>query len=521
MLRRAVVLGVGLASLAVPVSAAQAQAPAPSMTDSRLAVRTAVQGLSGPTSAAFLGPDDMLVLEKATGRVRHVVGGQVVGTALDLAVNSASERGLLGIALHPDFPRNPGVYLYWTCRTPGPGPDSFTPAARECDESAMLGADTNVTLAVPLLGNRVDRFVWHPDTQALTFDRHLISLHAFQADGAPNPPGQGDAAQGAAGNHNGGVIRFGPDGKLYVIMGDNGRRGRMQNLPCGPTPLCEGNFRNAGPQVPDDQFGGPEPDDAHVTGFVLRLNDDGSAPVNNPFWGVGNAIGGEAGRNLQNVYAMGIRNSFGMAFDPESGDLWEQENGDDTFDEINRVERGMNGGWVQLAGPIDRVAQFRAMETTFGARTLQQLRWPPTNIAETPHEAQLRIRAALPMARYSDPEFAWKWAAPPAGIGFVEGDGLGHEFAGDLFVGAATAATAGGYLFRFRLDRQRTGLAFSDPRLDDGVADNNAKNDITESESLLVGRDFGIVTDIETGPNGHLYAVSTNRGAIYEITPAG
>ena len=118
-------------------------------------------------------------------------------------------------------------------------------------------------------------------------------------------------------------------------------------------------------------------------GFVLRINEDGSAPMNNPFWGIGQSFAGEAGENLKKVFAIGIRNSFGMAFDPVSGDLWEQENGDDTFDEINRVERGMNGGWVQLAGPIDRVAQFREMETTFGGRSLQQLRWPPTNIAET------------------------------------------------------------------------------------------------------------------------------------------
>jgi len=82
--------------------------------------------------------------------------------------------------------------------------------------------------------------------------------------------------------------------------------------------------------------------------------DSGSAPVSNPFWGVGNSMHSEAGDNLKKVFALGIRNSFGMAFDPVSGDLWEQENGDDTFDEINRVERGMNGGWVQLAGPIDR-----------------------------------------------------------------------------------------------------------------------------------------------------------------------
>ena len=518
MKRRAVALTVGLAALATSVGTAHAQTP-PTMTDARLDVRPAVQGLTGPTSIAFLGSNDLLVLEKATGRVKRVVNGVVTGVALDLAVNSASERGLLGIALHPNFPTNPGVYLYWTCRTPGPGPDNFTPAARECDESQMLGADTNVTLATPLLGNRVDRFVWDAATGTLSFDQHLISLHSFQADGAPEPPGQGDSGQNAAGNHNGGVIRFGPDGKLYVIMGDNGRRGRMQNLPCGPTPICEGPFRRVGPVFADDQFGGPEPDDAHLTGFVLRINDDGSAPPNNPFWGIGQSLGGEAGENFKKVFAIGIRNSFGMAFDPVSGDLWEQENGDDTFDEINRVERGMNGGWVQLAGPIERVAQFRELESTFGGRSLQQLRWPPTNIAETPEEVKQRLLSTLPAAHFSDPEFSWKWAVPPGGIGFVDGDGLGEDFAGDLFVGGATQGTLGGHLFRFKLDKHRRNFALDDPRLADRVADNNAKADMTESESLLAGRSFGVLTDIQTGPDGHLYAVSTNRGIIYEIFP--
>jgi glucose/arabinose dehydrogenase len=123
MNRRMIVLGVGLAALAMSATAAQAQTP-PTMTDARLDVRPAVQGLTGPTSIAFLGPGDLLVLEKATGRVKHVVDGAVTSIALDLAVNSASERGLLGIALHPNFPTNPGVYLYWTCRTPGPGRNS-------------------------------------------------------------------------------------------------------------------------------------------------------------------------------------------------------------------------------------------------------------------------------------------------------------------------------------------------------------------------------------------------------------
>src|SRR4051812_14254460 len=197
----------------------------------------------------------------------QVVNGAVQSTVLDLAVNSASERGLLGIALHPDFPGNPGVYLYWTCQAPPPpASNPFVPTATECPDTPALGADTTDILAVPLLGNRVDRFVW--DGTSLTFDRNLIKLHAFQNDGAPTPPNQGDSAQPARGNHNGGVIRFGPDKKLYIIFGDNGRRGQMQNLAAGPPPFTA-----------DDQFGGPSPDNAHFTGVVLRLNDNGMAPV--------------------------------------------------------------------------------------------------------------------------------------------------------------------------------------------------------------------------------------------------
>src|SRR5262245_38389805 len=92
---------------------------APTVFDPNLEVATVVSGLNQPTSMAFIGPNDFLVLEKATGQVKRVVNGAVVATVLDLAVNSASERGLLGIALHPDFPANPGVYLYWTQSSSG------------------------------------------------------------------------------------------------------------------------------------------------------------------------------------------------------------------------------------------------------------------------------------------------------------------------------------------------------------------------------------------------------------------
>jgi glucose/arabinose dehydrogenase len=137
-----------LISSAVAVGAAiiaghaiQAQPPSPVMLDPNLGVRTVVTGLNQPTSVAFLGANDMLVLEKATGKVQRVMNG-VTSTVLDLAVNSASERGLLGIALHPDFPANPGVYLYWTCTAPPPpAGNPLFPTEEHCDETPAPAAE--------------------------------------------------------------------------------------------------------------------------------------------------------------------------------------------------------------------------------------------------------------------------------------------------------------------------------------------------------------------------------------------
>ena len=501
------------AALAVCGSAfeARAQASGPSLVDPALGVRTVVSGLVQPIHIAFLGADDFLVLEKASGRVKRVVSGVVHSTVLDLAVNSASERGLLSIALHPDFPRNPGVYLYWS--------------------ESSTGADSAALADVPLLGNRVDRFTWTGST--LVFDHNIIRLRALQAD----------AGQPLRGNHDGGVIRFAPrssqgrghdrddddandandDGdhgrdrdrdraKLFIVVGDLGRRGYLQNNLQGP--------------VPDDQFGGPEPDDAHLSGVVLRLNDDGSTPTDNPFYRAGRRIPGEFGANVQKLYAYGFRNSFGMDFDPQTGDLWTQENGDDAFTEINRVRPGHNGGWIQVMGPLARIHQFKEIETTQFGGALQQLRWPPTLIADTPAQARQRM-FMLPGAHYSDPELSWKYEVPPAGIGFMRGDGLGAKYDGDLFLGAARvgvrpstvpgAKVVSGHVFRLQLAPGRRTLRFDDPRLADKVADNLDKHDLTESESLLFGSDFGIGTDLKTGPNGNLFVVSLSGGAVYEV----
>jgi len=495
-----------LSFAATPFVAAQAEEP--TMLNPRLSVRPVVSGLITPTTLAFLGPNEFFVLEKNTGIVQYVVNGVIDHAALDLAVNFFSERGLLGIALDPDFASNHFVYLYWSCQGPAPV-DPFTPSLQQCAVTPEVGADSEDPLAVPLLGNRVDRFMW--DGTNLVFDLNLIMLRSFQNDAGPLPPGQGDETQPPRGNHDGGVLTFGQDGKLYIFVGDLGRRGQLQNLPCGPTATCSGTT------VPDDQFGGPEPDNAHLSGVVLRLNSDGTTPDDNPFFAAGGALGGEVGANIQKIFSYGHRNGFGMAIDPVAGSLWLQENGDDAFSEINRVEPGMNGGWIQIAGPVERLEQFKEIETTFGNMQLQQLRWPPTNIADTPEEALDRL-FMLPGATYQDPVFSWKWEVAPGGLNFLNSANFGTQFQNDLFMGAATPALEGGYLFHFNLTGDRENLDLQSGRLRDGVADNRAKHEITESTGFLIGRNFGAITDIETGPNGNLFVVSLTQGTVYEIS---
>jgi len=462
---------------------AHGQTPAPEVVDPDLEVNTTVSGLAQPVSMAFVGHDRFLVLEKASGQVKLVEDGEVRGTVLDLAVNSASERGLLSIALHPKFKRNGWVYLFWS--------------------QSKTDADTATLDGVRPMGNRIDRFEW--EHGQLVFDRSIIKFRAFQAD----------AGQPLRGNHNGGVIRFGHDGKLYAIVGDTGRRGNTQNLVNGPF----------GPGIPDDPFGGPEIDDLHRTGVIVRLDDDGGAPRDNPFWRTGRTMGGEVGENVQKLFAYGIRNSFGMAFDPKSGDLWQQENGDDSFSELNRVPPGMNSGWVQVMGPLARLSQFKAIETDptapqpnapGGYFGLQQIRWLPTNIADTQADALARM-FMLPGAFFSDPELSWKFEVGPGGIGFLDSDDLGRDYEDDLFMGGSRDLLEGGHLFRFNLTRNRRAVDVDDPRLLDGVADNLSKWDGTESESLLFGRNFGTATDIQTGADGDLYVVSLTKGSVFEI----
>lgn len=468
------------------------------MLDPNLQVETVLNtGLVQPIGITFLGSvNDYLVIEKASGQVKRVLGGILQATpVLDLAVNSNSERGLLSLVLHPNFPGTPYVYVRWT--------------------ESSTGADSAAVAQVPLLGNRVDRYTWNGST--LSFDTNLISLRARQTDNVavPGHPGTNNANEN--GNHNGGVMRFGPDGKLYIYSGDLGRRGWLQNLANGP-------FLTA-PLV-DDTFGGPAPDNAHLTGVILRLNDDGSTPADNPFFAAGASLGGEAGANIQKIFSYGHRNGFGMAFDPASGWLWETENADDAYAELNRVVPGLNGGWIQFAGPASRVPDWKLIEATQFGRALQQVRYPPTRAAYNATAAMSRL-VMLPGAVYKDPELSWRYETGPSGTTFVQGTALGSAYQGSLWIGSARAfgqvGGTGGSLYRLKLTADRLNLDLSaDPRLADRVADNlfrAQKFDGTESETLIIGRGFGITPSIEQGPDGFLYVVSLSDNTIYRIRP--
>lgn len=461
--------------------------------DPTLQVTTVLNsGVTQPIGIVFLAENDFLVLEKASGQVKRVVNGVIQpAPVLDLAVNSASERGLLAMALHPNFPDTPQVFVRWT--------------------ESSTGVDTNVIADVPVLGNRVDRFVWNGST--LTFDINILMARALQTDNIPvpgQPPTTANPSQN--GNHNGGPILFGPDGKLYVFLGDQGRRGWMQNLPNGP-------FENA-PFV-DDTRGGPAPDNAHLSGVVLRLNTDGSAPADNPFFAAGAALNSEVGANIQKVFSYGHRNGFGMAFDPYGRDLWVTENGDDSFSEINRVEAGSNGGWIQIMGPQHRFFDYKEIEVNEFGRALQQVRFPPSRLADSPGNARGEL-FMLPGAKYMDPELSWKYEAGPAGTAFVRGTALGSANEGTLWFGSSRSfqqvGGTGGAIYRVRLSRNRKKVDVSDPALADRVVDNLTKWDPTETESIVIGTGFGTTPDIQQGPDGNLYVVSITDGVIYKIS---
>jgi aldose sugar dehydrogenase len=392
-------VAVGWLLLAASLASAQ------TLQDPALRVTEVVAGLRAPTAMAFIAENDILVLQKNDGQVRRVLNGVLQPTpVLDVAVNRLSERGLLGIAVHPVFPSIPWVYLYYT--------------------ESSTGGDT---MGLPeSLGNRLYRYRW--DGNALVEPTLLLDLPVI-----PGP------------NHDGGVLTFGPDGKLYAAIGDLNHRGQLQNVPDGP--------------APDD------------TSVIIRLNDDGTVPSDNPFF----TLGG----NLAKYYAYGIRNSFGLAFDPLTHRLWMSENGPKVYDEINLVEPGFNSGWLQIMGPEARATQS------------------PDGLF------------ALPASHYADPKFSWLETVGPTAIVFLNSTQLGEQYQDDIFIGDINL----GNLYRFKPTPARDGLCFETPGLAaDLVADSG--DDLQE---IIFGTGFGGITDLKVGPDGRLY-VLLFQGTIFAVS---
>jgi glucose/arabinose dehydrogenase len=301
-----------MTALPVLVCTLATNALAQTVTDPSLAVDVVAQGLSSPTTMAFLGPGDILVLEKNTGKVRRVINGVLqAGSVLDVPVNSDSERGLLGIAINGQSP--PRVFLYYT-------------------ENPASAGDNNTSTP---LGNRIYRYIWNGST--LDSQKLILNLPAL-----PGP------------NHNGGFLLLGSpepglagDGRpLYAVIGDLNRDNQLENF--------------GGSAAPDN------------TAVILRIQQDDSASPDplNPFFPYCSASTGTtctsnancpAGQTcltqVARYYAYGVRNAFGLAIDPVFNVLWDTENGPDNMDEINRVEPGFNSGWEKIMGPDSRDPQ--------------------------------------------------------------------------------------------------------------------------------------------------------------------
>jgi glucose/arabinose dehydrogenase/plastocyanin len=474
---------VGCTPATTPSAAPSASGPnlAAAMTDPTLAVSTFASGLDQPTGIAFLGDGDALVTEKATGRVMRVHDGTLGDPVIDLAVNNFDERGLLGIALHPDFETTNFVYLYWTQRVSGAAAQSAAPGASlgatPEDPADLLGDDSDQATEVPNLGNRVDRFTW--DGSALTFDRNIVRLRSNTLDK--------DTSGRIRGNHDAGPIAFGPDDKLYVTLGDQNLRGQLQNI-----------------------ADGPPPDDATFTGVILRLDDDGTAPSDNPFYAQGTQMGGAAGANVQKIYAYGVRNTFGLTFDPKSGNLWETENGDDAYDEVNVFKPGANSGWIQLMGPPDRFDEWKKLETE-SKDGFDNPGFPPDKLAANADEAQARL-FKLDGSAYSAPVLSYRYPPALTSVWLVRDDALGETSRDTAWFGTVLTDS----ILRYPLAADGAGLAL-EGGLADKVDDNIAKGDLGESKDNVVGTGFGIITDIRQGPDGLLYVVSLSDGIVYRI----
>jgi aldose sugar dehydrogenase len=389
----------------------------PSLSSKKLVAEKVVGGLETPTGIAFIGENDILAVEKNSGKVLRILNGDVLPEPLiDVNVANEVERGLLGISVANNS-ANSKLYVFL-----------FYTEAQDRDGSEAVG---NRLYRYELTGNK------------LINPKLLLDL--------PFLPGPA---------HNGGVVTVGPDNHVYVVVG---------NLLASASERFEGN------SLDQNIENGNAPDGR---GGILTVTQDGDL-VNG-----GGILGDEPPLDL--YYAYGIRNSFGLTFDPVSGQLWDTENGG-AYDEINLVEPGFNSGWEKVNGKASLLEDFDQDELVdFGGK-----------------------------GKYSDPEFSWAsnsdFRTAPTSIVFFDSDKFGEQYKDGVFVGDVR-----GNIYHFNVDKDRTDLLLNGP-LADEVA-----NDFSEIEDLIFARFPGVITDMKVGPDGYLYillyqVLGQEDGELYRI----
>jgi glucose/arabinose dehydrogenase len=255
-----------VASLFLPAAVASAATLPPGFTETQIASE-----LSNPTAMAF-APDGRLFVCLQAGQLRVIKDGALLPTPfLTVTVNSSGERGLLGVAFDPDFATNNFVYVYYTATTPA-------------------------------IHNRVSRFTANGDVAVPGSETVILELNNLSS----------------ATNHNGGALHFGPDGRLYIAVGENATPSNAQTL-------------------------------ANLLGKMLRINKDGSIPADNPFFNQATGVN-------RAIWALGLRNPFTFAFQNGSGRMFINDVGQNTFEEINDGIAGSNYGWPESEGPTTNPA---------------------------------------------------------------------------------------------------------------------------------------------------------------------
>jgi aldose sugar dehydrogenase len=391
--------------------------------DDRLYVEQVYTGINRSTNFAFLDVNDILVLEELSGKVQRIVNGQMLDKPL-VDLNSYYQDGLLGIDTARNVNGSTYVFLFLN-----EAPKEYGTDVDDEYEAKRV----NETLGYNREGDRLYRFELAGNK--LVNPKILIDLNLTNQTGVI-----GD-------KHHGGEVIIGPDNAVYVVVGDldgwkYNEKTKAQNYVDGTDP--------------DGRAG------------ILRLTQDGK-PVGHGL------LGNTYPLNL--YYSYGIRNSFGMDFDPVTGNLWDTENGPDYGDEINLVEPGFNSGHHVIEGMATKSDEHDNLVDFDGK------------------------------GKYSDPEFVWTIPVAPTAIKFFNSDKYGREYQDDIFV----ADNNHGFIYHFDLTQNRASLEL-EGRLKDKVADKP-----TEAEDVVFGSHFPGITDLQVSPDGYLYVLAS--GTLFKIVP--